>query len=57
MSLPADIAVSCPYCRRRVRHVRAEGETAIYWCDRDGWLALPQDGRLRRVLVEAQGEH
>jgi tRNA(Ile2) C34 agmatinyltransferase TiaS len=45
------IPLNCPYCGARIEHERTEGETHYYRCPRCRPLALPPDGRLRRVHV------
>ncbi len=33
--------VNCPTCGRRLVYVRTEGDAYVYWCLRDGEIALP----------------
>ena len=47
------IPLNCPYCGARVEYRRTEGETHFYHCAKCGPLALPPDGRLRRVHENA----
>jgi hypothetical protein len=51
------VSLHCPYCPRELAYERTEGETRFYRCSRCGPLALPPDGRIRRVLPKSETHH